>query len=516
MAEGIVSYAQNFEDVMLWRALGHVQAGLYVDIGAQSASQDSVSMAFHEKGWRGVHVEPVPAYAQELREGRPGDIVIEAMVGARRGTQKFFAVPGTGLSTSQEDLAKDYSHDGRQVVHTVVPVITLDDVFDQISGEVHWLKIDVEGAEEEVIRGWMGSRRPWIVLVESTRPMTQIQSHDHWENDLVAKGYEFAYFDGLNRFYVHLSQAELKQSFLTGPNVFDGFTLSGTSTSTFSTHLQRQLVNARKDAERLSMEGERLNVETARLHEIVERLKSEVARFESELELARASAMAQLAELNLHLDAAREELQRAGKREQKLAAALNTSHKREQLSMQERIAALERLVQVQEEFGQRQDHLQSNLFEARAQNHVLAANLQEIKNSTSWKITAPARSLVIGMRVLYSRCAQLVTRRNRSASLTDVRVRPSLMSKVKLKLRPIAVQATRWLLRRPTLWRWARPVLRHPRIASPVKEFMHNAGLISMASIETSPVAAFAESTMLSRRAQVLAARIGLDIKPQK
>ena len=48
MAEGIVSYAQNLEDVMLWRALGHVQAGLYVDIGAQSASQDSVSSVYRD------------------------------------------------------------------------------------------------------------------------------------------------------------------------------------------------------------------------------------------------------------------------------------------------------------------------------------------------------------------------------------------------------------------------------------------------------------------------------------
>lgn len=29
-----VSYAQNFEDVMLYRALKHVEKGFYIDVGA--------------------------------------------------------------------------------------------------------------------------------------------------------------------------------------------------------------------------------------------------------------------------------------------------------------------------------------------------------------------------------------------------------------------------------------------------------------------------------------------------
>lgn len=50
-----ISYAQNFEDVMLWRALKHVKNGLYIDIGAHDPVICSVSLAFYERGWRGVH-----------------------------------------------------------------------------------------------------------------------------------------------------------------------------------------------------------------------------------------------------------------------------------------------------------------------------------------------------------------------------------------------------------------------------------------------------------------------------
>ena len=87
---GFVSYAQNFEDVMLWRALQHVATGFYVDLGAQDPIVDSVSLAFHERGWKGIHVEPTPHYARLLRERRPGDTVIEAAVGNESGLLTFF------------------------------------------------------------------------------------------------------------------------------------------------------------------------------------------------------------------------------------------------------------------------------------------------------------------------------------------------------------------------------------------------------------------------------------------
>lgn len=87
---GIVSYAQNFEDVMIWRSLRHITSGFYIDVGAQDPLVDSVSRAFHDQGWRGIHVEPVSKYAALLRRHRPGDEVIEAVVGEAQGLVPFF------------------------------------------------------------------------------------------------------------------------------------------------------------------------------------------------------------------------------------------------------------------------------------------------------------------------------------------------------------------------------------------------------------------------------------------
>ena len=99
------SYAQNFEDVILWRALKHINAGFYVDIGAGDPLVDSVSLAFYERGWRGIHVEPLPNYAAKLRQARPDEEVIEAAIAKEPGTLIFFDVPSWAeLSTAIVDL----------------------------------------------------------------------------------------------------------------------------------------------------------------------------------------------------------------------------------------------------------------------------------------------------------------------------------------------------------------------------------------------------------------------------
>lgn len=231
----IVSYAQNFEDVMLWRAFSSAISGFYIDVGAQDPIVDSVSLSFYEKGWRGLHVEPSPNYANKLRERRPDEEVVEAALGAEAGKQTFFDIQETGLSTLVESIAIEHCKIGRDIKAREVQVYTLDSIFERVRGrDVHWLKIDVEGFESQVLKGWRDSQvRPWIVLIESTKPTCQEPSSEDWEDLILAKGYKFAYFDGLNRFYVSEQHQDLLKHFTSPPNVFDGFMLGGQASHPF-------------------------------------------------------------------------------------------------------------------------------------------------------------------------------------------------------------------------------------------------------------------------------------------
>lgn len=233
-----ISYAQNFEDVMLWRALKDLETGFYVDIGAQDPVIDSISRGFYEHGWRGVHVEPTPVYAAKLRADRPDEIVIEAAIGTDDEPIDFFEVPETGLSTGVLEIARMHEERGEEIVRRTVETKSLARLFDEIGErEIHWLKIDVEGMEAAVLESWLpSSARPWVLVVEATIPMSSDADFRRWEPIVLSLGYRFCYFDGLNRFYVHETKAELERHFGVGPNVFDDFALQGASSRVEQPH----------------------------------------------------------------------------------------------------------------------------------------------------------------------------------------------------------------------------------------------------------------------------------------
>ncbi|WP_339681100.1 FkbM family methyltransferase, partial [uncultured Hyphomonas sp.] len=242
-----VSYAQQFEDVMLWRALKDVSNGAYIDIGANDPVVDSVSLLFYEKGWRGMHVEPMPEFAQRLREAREDEEVLEAAVGESDGEIELYSFGGTGLTTSIRQHAERHQKDGRAVELIKVPCLPLSKIFERFNRRhVHWLKIDVEGMEGAVLETWGESQiRPWIVVVESTLPNSQSPAYESWEHELTGRGYSFAYFDGLNRFYVHEDHQDRATAFSLPPNFFDYFSLS--EHSPFSGHVAEKLHLAQND-----------------------------------------------------------------------------------------------------------------------------------------------------------------------------------------------------------------------------------------------------------------------------
>lgn len=205
----MISYAQNGEDVVLARALGGVKRGCYVDIGANDPVVDSVTKVFYDAGWRGVHVEPVPAWADRLRAQRPDEVVVQAAVTRDGvGPVTIYDIEGTGLST----LLVDHDQNSQYTQTPIeVPAVTLREVVQEhvAAEEVQFLKVDVEGLEADVLASAdFGTFRPWVCVIEATAPNSSRQVHDTWEPDLLAAGYRFCLFDGLSRFYVSQEKAD--------------------------------------------------------------------------------------------------------------------------------------------------------------------------------------------------------------------------------------------------------------------------------------------------------------------
>lgn len=224
-----VSYAQNFEDVMLHRALNHVDHGFYIDVGAWSPDIDSVTRAFYELGWRGINVEPNPEFHGQLCAKRPRDINLKVAVSDHEAVLSMNFLGSSGLSTLDDHIAAKHLASGLAVERKDVQITTLRAIWREhvpLTQEVHFLKVDVEGAEKFVLDGndWQQCR-PWIVVVEATLPMEQTDSYAAWEPILLSAGYHFAYADGLNRYYLASEHVDLMPSFRFPPNVFDGFVM---------------------------------------------------------------------------------------------------------------------------------------------------------------------------------------------------------------------------------------------------------------------------------------------------
>jgi FkbM family methyltransferase len=302
-----ISYAQNFEDVMLRRALKSVERGFYIDIGAQHPVSDSVSKAFHELGWHGVHVEPTASYAQLLREQREGDTVLQAIVGPRAEQTVFYQIEGTGLSTTVAELATRHAGNNFRIEAKAVDSITLSDLLDRYQDrDIHWLKIDTEGSESAVLGSWARSAvRPWIVVVESVDPLTHENNSAEWETELLSRGYTFAYFDGVNTFYVSEQHAELLSAFATPPNLFDGFTLSGEASSPFVVRLAQ--LNEELLATQARLE-EALALEQGLFAESVRENEAERSRLHAQIEDQAAWWNAQFDAAQAQLDASQAQL----------------------------------------------------------------------------------------------------------------------------------------------------------------------------------------------------------------
>jgi len=256
-----LSYSQNFEDVLLWRALGRIQNGFYIDVGANDPVLHSVTKAFYDAGWHGINVEPMPSYRQPFLDQRPRDINLNCAAGAEPGEITLFDVPTmNGWASTDAEVAVAHKEEGYDVVETRVPMRTLADICaEYVQGDIHFLKIDVEGFEGEVLKGMdLQKWRPWILVIEATLPGSRETNHDSWEHLVTPHGYRFAYFDGLNRYYVAQEHPELMAELTIQPNVFDAF---------IPHHLDQAWKEIREQSAQIAQHWKRIDELDAAYHE---------------------------------------------------------------------------------------------------------------------------------------------------------------------------------------------------------------------------------------------------------
>ena len=303
------SYSANFEDAILNRVFKDQSDGFFVDVGAAHPVFENDLKALYDRGWRGINIEPIAAFFDELSVQRPEDCNLNVAVSESSGEIVIYEVVGTGLSTCEPEAVEHARQQGYDVISRRVPTKTLREILTDAAAptDISLLKVDVEGLELSVLRSNDWDRfRPKLILVEATFPETPVRRSDHVRRFLEAQGYRYVYFDGLNEFFTEENFVPPDGAFTLPPNVFDGFKLftqqiaedARNPLATEVLSLQTQIEQARKELTRVERHAEAsatdlaaARAELAAMHEHNRALASdraqEAALLRSQIEQAR-------------------------------------------------------------------------------------------------------------------------------------------------------------------------------------------------------------------------------------
>ena len=277
---------------MLKRALSEIQNGFYIDIGAGDPLIDSVTKLFYDDGWRGINVEPNPKKHGELVSQRQRDVNMNIAIGSSSKAIDFWVMDHDGLSTASKEQFLKHESDGLMGYKVTVESQPLSYLYRNlpIGTEVHFLKIDVEGWEKEVLSGANFKEfRPWIIVIESTIPNLQIDVSDDWSHILTNSDYEIAYKDGLNLYFLAAEKQNLLSRFQFPPNVFDDFVKFDHASNFLLTQTRDQLTQTR---DQLTQTRDQLTQTRDQLTQTSDQLtqtSDQLTQTKQELHLIRAS-----------------------------------------------------------------------------------------------------------------------------------------------------------------------------------------------------------------------------------
>jgi FkbM family methyltransferase len=161
-------------DTVVFRGLRN---GVFVEVGANDGVSLSNTLTFErDRGWRGLCIEPNPTVFAALEAARQvpcinlgvGDrdalLPFQVIHGAGQMLSGFVNMPGKKL---QRRIDRELILYGSQTEIINVPCRPLDDILDENGiGEIHYLSIDTQGEEPQILRSLNPSRMIHVITVE--------------------------------------------------------------------------------------------------------------------------------------------------------------------------------------------------------------------------------------------------------------------------------------------------------------------------------------------------------------
>ena len=216
---------QNLEDVFLFRCFKNLKSGRYLDVGAGRPDIPSVSLSFYKIGWSGILIEASETNTILLKEQRPKDLVLNLAASNLDTSLEYYEFEKLGISTLDFDLASKFASEWNLSYEIKqIQSMTLNSILENLTEtSFEFLKIDVEGHEKMVLEGIdLLVYRPKIILIEAIDPFSKKRISSTFRHILSNAKYKFAYFDGLNEYFVCNEHSNLLENFEAPISILDG------------------------------------------------------------------------------------------------------------------------------------------------------------------------------------------------------------------------------------------------------------------------------------------------------
>jgi len=163
--------SQCGEDLIIESFLPFKKDGFYVDVGANHPIKFNNTLLFHNKGWKGINIEPNPKKKWLFNLFRNKDTNLTIGIGKEKSEMDFYVFDESTLSTFDENSVKEFKKIGHIVTNIIkVPILPLKDVLEKYAGEreIDLMSVDTEGYDMEVLQSndWK-KFRPRFIIIET-------------------------------------------------------------------------------------------------------------------------------------------------------------------------------------------------------------------------------------------------------------------------------------------------------------------------------------------------------------
>jgi FkbM family methyltransferase len=204
-----VSFSQNGEDLIAWRALNDmgIHRPSYMDIGAHHPFYLSNTALFNQLGMRGVNIEPDPELFIHFPQSRPNDINLNIGLAEKSGILTYYQMSDASLNTfCLQEAERMESQEGITIISRLqIPVENPASVLSNHHFSPDFISMDTEGHDLLILQNWdFEKHRPAVLCVETLSFSTTGEGEKNREisDFLVTQGYKVYADTYINTLYV--------------------------------------------------------------------------------------------------------------------------------------------------------------------------------------------------------------------------------------------------------------------------------------------------------------------------